>query len=80
MDSLKPSRKEELVLNLFYNRFYDLYEDISSDIFFDENPIFRFYKIKEIFSVYKELLSYEPIRYYLKYIKSESISFCKLCF
>ena len=70
MDSLKPSRKEELVLNLFYNRFYDLYEDISSDIFFDENPIFRFYKIKEIFSVYKELLSYEPIRYYLKYIKN----------
>lgn len=67
---IKPNEKEEIILNLFYNRFYDLYEEIWSQNFFDENPDFRFYKIREIFSVYKELIGYEPIRYYLKYTKN----------
>jgi hypothetical protein len=69
MDKIKPNKKERVVLKLFYNRFYDLYEKISSEDFFKESPSHRFYKIREIFSVYKELLSYEPIKYYLKYIK-----------
>jgi hypothetical protein len=67
----KPNKKELIVLPLFYDRFYDLYEEISDEDFFRENSNLRFYKIREIFSVYKELLSYEPIKYYLKYIKND---------
>jgi hypothetical protein len=67
---IKPNKKERVVLSLFYNRFYDLYEEISRHDFFKESADYRFYKIKEIFSVYKELSGYEPIKYYLRYIKS----------
>ena len=67
---IKPNKKEKLVLELFYNRFYDLYNELSQEEFFDEKPEYRFYKIREIFSVYKELLGYEPIQYYIKYVKS----------
>jgi hypothetical protein len=70
IDEKKPNKKERIALSLFYNRFYDLYEEISSKDFFKKNSNLRFYKIREIFSVYKELLSYEPINYYLKYMKS----------
>lgn len=70
VNEIKPNKKERMVLNLFYNRFYDLYEEISRDDFFNESADYRFYKIKEIFSVYKELSGYEPIKYYLRYIKS----------
>lgn len=70
LNKIKPNKKEKIFLNLFYTRFYDLYEEISRDDFFEKNSEIRFYKIREIFSVYKELLSYEPIRHYLKYIKN----------
>ena len=70
MDNLKPNKKELKFLNLFYNRFYDLYEEISSDNFFQKSSDTRFYKTREIFSVYKELLNYEPIKYYLQYTKT----------
>ena len=66
----KPNKKEEQVLKLFYNRFYDLYEELSQEEFFKREASYRFYRIREIFSVYKELLGYEPIKYYIKYVKS----------
>jgi hypothetical protein len=69
MNQIKPNSKELLVLNLFYNRFYDLYEEISDDAFLLNEPKVRFYKIREIFSVYKELLGYEPIKKYLEWMK-----------
>ncbi|MDP1814020.1 MAG: hypothetical protein Q8K92_06185 [Leadbetterella sp.] len=67
---IRPNSKEKNALNLFYNRFYDLYEELSQDKFFNQKASSRFYKTRDIFSVYKELLGYEPIRYYLKYVKS----------
>lgn len=67
---IKPNEKEKFALTLFYNRFYDLYEELSQENFFNEKPEYRFYKIREIFSVYKELLGYEPIKHYIKYVKS----------
>ena len=70
MEDNKPTDKELIALTLFYNRFYDLYEEIYADIFFTYNAELRFYKIREIFSIYKELLGYEPIKSYLQYIKS----------
>jgi len=62
-----PNEKE--VLLLFYNRFYDLYEEIINDNFVSNNAKKRFYKLRESFSVYKELLSYEPIKEYINWMK-----------
>ncbi|MES2619258.1 MAG: hypothetical protein V4615_00280 [Bacteroidota bacterium] len=67
---IRPNEKEQLALSLFYNRFFDLYDELCKEEFFNEKPEHRFYKIREIFSVYKELLGYEPIQYYVKYIKN----------
>ena len=65
MDDRKPNKKERQALSLFYNRFYDLYDEMSDDDFFINDSKKRLFYIKDIFSVYKELLSYEPIQYYL---------------
>jgi len=70
MSEIKPNKKEKIVLSLFYNRFYDLYEEISSEEFFNNNPEYRFLKIRETFSIYKELISYKPIKEYLIYVKN----------
>ncbi|WP_226812886.1 hypothetical protein [Aliarcobacter butzleri] len=57
--NIKPNEKERIALDLFYNRFYDLYEELSHDDFFKNKSSYRFYMIREIFSIYKELLGYE---------------------
>lgn len=67
--NIKPNKKERIALNLFYNRFYDLYEELSHSDFFLNEPSSRFFKIREIFSVYKELLGYEPIKFHIEVIK-----------
>lgn len=66
IDALKPNEKELEVLTLFYNKFYDLFDEIISDNFFNEDANIRFFKLREAFSIYKELLSYEPIKNYIK--------------
>lgn len=69
MEELKPNKKEREVLLLFYNRFYDLYEEVVNDDFINNDDRIRFYKLRESFSIYKELLSYEPIKEYINWIK-----------
>ena len=63
------SEKEIEVLTLFYNRFYELYEEITNENFIEENAQIRFFKLREAFSIYKELLSYEPIKSYIDWMK-----------
>lgn len=70
MSDIKPNKKEKAVLSLFYSRFYDLYDELSDESFLEKDPGYRFLKIKEIFSVYKELLNYEPIKHHLDYLKN----------
>jgi len=70
VSQIKPNAKERVALELFYNRFYDLYEELSEEKFFEENPEYRFYRIRETFAVYKELLGYEPIQHYVNNIKA----------
>lgn len=70
MESNIPNDKEIEVLTLFYNRFYDLYDEITNDSFFDEQAHIRFFKLREAFSIYKELLSYEPIKKYVEWMKN----------
>lgn len=69
MEPQKLNEKELEVLNLFYNRFYDLFDEIINDDFLSEKAEIRFIKLREAFSVYKELLSYEPIKDYVEWMK-----------
>lgn len=69
IEELKPNKKEIEVLTLFYNKFYDLYDEIVDDNFLKENANIRFLKLKEAFSIYKELLSYKPIKTYIEWMK-----------
>ncbi|WEB81035.1 hypothetical protein [Vagococcus lutrae] len=69
MKPIKPNEKEKEALSLFYNRFYDLYEEIIRDDFINKEANIRFFKLREVFSIYKELLSYKPIRMYLEWMK-----------
>jgi len=69
IEGFRPNEIERQALLLFYNRFYDLYEDIVNDDFINKDAKLRFYKLREAFSIYKELLSYEPIKEYMKWIK-----------
>ncbi len=69
IEELKPNEKEKEVLSLFYNRFYDLYEEVVNDNFMNKDAKVRFYKLRESFSIYKELLSYEPIKEYINWMK-----------
>lgn len=66
---LRPSEKEQAFLNLAYNRFYDLFDEVMSDAFWEKDPIYRFTKIKDGFSVYSELLNYEPIQWVIEEVK-----------
>lgn len=70
MWEMHPNMNEIKVLNLFYNRFYNLFDEINQDSFLYIDSNLKFYKLREIFSIYKELLYYKPIREYINYIKN----------
>ncbi len=69
IEILMPNEKEIEVLTLFYNRFYDLFDEIVKDDFFNKDAKIRFLKLREAFSIYKELLSYEPIKAYIGWMR-----------
>ncbi|MBQ9684216.1 hypothetical protein IJV57_01920 [Candidatus Saccharibacteria bacterium] len=62
---IHPTENEIVALNLFYNKFLDLYNEIRSKSFYKTDPEIRLLKLKELFSVYNELMLYEPIRQYV---------------
>jgi len=70
MESMHPNEKEQVFLSLAYNRFYDIYNEIFKDDFWDKTPNYRFSRIKDAFSVYSELLNYEPMKYILEKMKT----------
>jgi hypothetical protein len=65
----RPSKAEKELLNLAYNRFYDLFDEIISENFWEKDDYVRFSKIKDLFSVYAEVLNYPPIQWVLEYLK-----------
>lgn len=69
-ENLKPNEAEELFLSLAYNRFYDLFEEVMSDSFWDLDARLRFPKVSHGFSVYAELLNYEPLKHVLDSMKT----------
>jgi hypothetical protein len=68
---IRPNRSEIEFLTLAYNRFYDIFEEITDDIFWDKEPYYRFSKLKDAFSVYAELLNYDPIKWMIEEIKEK---------
>jgi hypothetical protein len=65
----RPSVAEKELLALAYNRFYDLFDEIMSDNFWEKEDYYRFSRIKDIFSIYAEILNYPPIRWVIEYLK-----------
>lgn len=68
---MRPNKSEELFLSLGYNRFYDLFDEIMEDGFWEKDDWYRFSKVSNIFSVYAELLTYEPLKYVLEALKKQ---------
>lgn len=65
-NELHPTKEEREFLNLAYNRFFDLYTEIIGDAFWAKEPSKRLHRIQELFSVYVELLKYQPIQWTIK--------------
>jgi transposase InsO family protein len=57
-DHIHPTIIEKEFLDISYNRFHDLYDEIMNETFWDKEPSYRLYRVKEIFAVYFELLKY----------------------
>lgn len=66
----RPSKSEIEFLTLAYNRFYDLYDEVLDDNFWNKSDWERFSKIKQAFSIYGELLNYEPIKKVIVQLKT----------
>jgi hypothetical protein len=69
-NSLKPTASELQFLTLAYNRFYDLFDEVMHDSFWTKDDWERFSKIKQAYSIYAELLNYEPIKYVIEKLKT----------
>jgi hypothetical protein len=66
---LRPNKAEIEFLDLAYNRFYDIFEEMKTDEFWEKEDWYRFSKTKEGFSIYSELLNYEPLKWVIEHIK-----------
>lgn len=66
---LSTDSKEYEFLNRATNRFMDLFEEINNSSFMSNSPEIRLYKLKDLFGVYTELLSYQPIKDHIDFIE-----------
>lgn len=69
-----PTQNEIEFLNLSFNRFLDLFGEIMSDKFLEEKPKLRFFKTKELFAIYSEILKYPPVQWLIESNKRPSHS------
>lgn len=70
MHEFRPNDAEKQFLSLAYNRFYNLFEEVMDDSFWSKNDWERFTKIQQAFSIYAELLNYEPIKWIIEKLKT----------
>ena len=71
IEEIRPNRAEVEFLTLTYNSFYDIYEEVFVEDFWDKDAYYRFSKVKDAFSIYAELLNYEPIKWAIEEIKKK---------
>jgi hypothetical protein len=69
-DVKRANSPELKYLNLAYNRFYNIFDEMLADSFWKKDKYYRFCKIRDIFSVYTELLNYEPIQWVIEHLPS----------
>jgi hypothetical protein len=69
MTDVRPNESEKLFLNLAYNRFYDLHSEVMSDDFWEKDARYRFSKVIAGFTIYGEILNYEPIQWVIEHLK-----------
>jgi hypothetical protein len=70
-DNLKPNAVELVFLNLAYNSFYNIFEEILDIDFWSKDPYYRFCRARDAFSIYAELLNYEPIKWVIEEMKTK---------
>ena len=68
---IKPNNKEYQFLNLAYGKFFELTDKISNENFWKNSPEIRLLYIKDLISIYTELLNYEPIQYFIEELKEK---------
>jgi hypothetical protein len=68
-DAKRPNPAELKYLNLAYTRFYDIFDEAVTDSFWEKDKYYRFCKIRDAFSVYAELLSYEPLQWVIDHLR-----------
>lgn len=69
-DNIKPNKSELQFLSLSYNRFYDLFDEVMAEDFWNKNEWERFSKIIQAFSIYSEVLNYEPLDWIIENLKT----------
>jgi len=69
-EGLKPNASEIQFLELAYGCFYDLFEEVMDDTFWAKDAWHRYSKIHQGFSIYAELLNYEPIKWVIECLKT----------
>ena len=69
-DKIKPNIAETEFLTLSYNRFYDIFDEVMKDEFWDKQTYTRFSYLKDGFSIYAELLKYEPFKQVIENLKT----------
>ena len=70
-ENLRPNDAEVEFLSLAYNRFYDLFEEIFYDSFWEKSDWERFSKVSQTFSIFAELLNYEPLKWVIEKLKTK---------
>lgn len=67
MPEIHPTKAEVRVLEIGYDRFLDIYTEIMSDSFWRKRPSTRLARVKDLCSVYSELIKYAPLQFILEH-------------
>jgi len=70
-ENQRPNISETEFLTLAYNRFYDLFDEVFDDAFWGNSDWHRFSKVSQTFSIYSELLNYEPLKLVIEELKTK---------
>lgn len=69
-EELRPNAAEVQFLDLAYSRFYGLFAEVMDDSFWTKDAWHRYSRIHQGFSIYSELLNYEPIKWVVEHLKT----------